>query len=606
MSGGVSANRGWLIGAALAAGLCAGTAANALEKLDFVVSGGSETLADDLRLASILLASEKTGTVEAQDLFADARAEYAALLGALYANGYYSAVIHVRIDGREAAGIAALDAPDRIGRISVQVDPGPVFAYSRAKVAPLAPDTALPEGFAVGKVAESGAVIAAVGAAIEGWRAVGHAKAEAGAQNLVADHGTATLSAEVAIEAGPRLRFGRLAIQGQDRMREARIREIAGLPEGEVFSPEDISRAATRLRRTGVFKSVTLVEDDAITAPDLLGITATVVEEKPRRYSFGAEIASFDGLMLNGAWLHRNLFGGAERLTLSAEVVNIGAQTSGIDYGLGLTLDRPATFSPDTTLSFGANYDHLDEADFVSDGFDAVLTLTQVFSDSLTAQAGFGYEYSSVTDVVRTRVYQNLSLPIGVTWDRRDNKTDATRGFYLDAEIKPFLGFGITDSGARLTADLRGYRALGERFVFAGRLQMGAVLGASLIGTPRDDLFYSGGGGTVRGQPYQSLGVNVLRDAALDTFKTGGTYLLAGSVEARVKVTDTIGLVGFVDVGQVSVDGFFSGAGGWHAGAGLGIRYATGVGPVRLDLAVPVGGDTGDGVQIYVGLGQAF
>jgi translocation and assembly module TamA len=606
MSGGVSANRGWLIGAALVAGLCAGTAANALEALDFVVSGGSETLADDLRLASILLASEKAGAVEAQDLFADARAEYAALLGALYANGYYSAVIHVRLDGREAAEIAALDAPDRIGRISVQVDPGPVFAFSRAKVAPLATDTALPEGFAVGKVAESGAVIAAVGAAVEGWRAVGHAKAEAGAQNLVADHGTATLSAEVAIEAGPRLRFGRLAIQGQDRMRESRIREIAGLPEGEVFSPEDISRAATRLRRTGVFKSVTLVEDDAITAPDLLGITATVVEEKPRRYSFGAEIASFDGLMLNGAWLHRNLFGGAERLTLSAEVLNIGAQTSGIDYGLGLTLDRPATFSPDTTLSFGANYGHLDEADFVSDGFDAVLTLTQVFSDSLTAQAGFGYEYSSVTDVVRTRVYQNLSLPIGVTWDRRDNKTDATRGFYLDAEIKPFLGFGITDSGARLTADLRGYRALGERFVFAGRLQMGAVLGATLIGTPRDDLFYSGGGGTVRGQPYQSLGVNVLRDAALDTFKTGGTYLLAGSVEARVKVTDTIGLVGFVDVGQVSVDGFFSDAGGWHAGAGLGVRYATGVGPVRLDLAVPVGGDTGDGVQIYVGLGQAF
>lgn len=606
MSGGVSANRGWLFGGALAAGLCAGTAGNALEKLDFVVSGGSETLAEDLRLASILLASEKAGAVEAQDLFADARAEYAALLGALYANGYYSAVIHVRIDGREAASIAALDAPDRIGRISVQVDPGPVFAFSRAKVAPLAAGTALPEGFAVGKVAESGAVIAAVGAAVDGWRAVGHAKAEAGAQNLVADHAAATLSAEVSIDAGPRLRFGPLAIQGQDRMREARIREIAGLPEGEVFSPDDINRAATRLRRTGVFKSVTLVEDDAITAPDLLGITATVVEEKPRRYSFGAEIASFDGLMLNGAWLHRNLFGGAERLTLSAEVVNIGAQTSGIDYGLGLTLDRPATFSPDTTLSFGANYGHLDEADFVSDGFDAGLTLTQVFSDSLTAQAGFGYEYSSVTDVVRTRVYQNLSLPIGVTWDRRDSKTDAAQGFYLDAEIKPFLGFGITDSGARLTADLRGYRALGERFVFAGRLQMGAVLGATLIGTPRDDLFYSGGGGTVRGQPYQSLGVNVLRDAALDTFKTGGTYLLAGSVEARVKVTDTIGLVGFVDVGQVSVDGFFSDAGGWHAGAGLGLRYATGVGPVRLDLALPVGGDTGDGLQIYVGLGQAF
>ena len=73
-----------------------------------------------------------------------------------------------------------------------------------------------------------------------------------------------------------------------------------------------------------------------------------------------------------------------------------------------------------------------------------------------------------------------------------------------------------------------------------------------------------------------------------------------------MKVTDTIGVVGFVDMGRVDVNSFFDAAGGWHAGAGLGVRYATAVGPIRLDLAVPVGGNTGDGLQIYVGLGQAF
>lgn len=606
MACGALAHSGRVVAGALVLGLCAGTAGNALDRLDFTVQGGTKALVAELRLASILLASEKAGTVDAQDLFADARAEYASLLGALYASGHYSPVIHVLIDGREAAGIAPLDAPARIGQIAVQVDPGPVFAFSRAVVAPLAPETDLPDGFAVGAVAESGAVIAAVGAAVDGWREVGHAKARAGAQTVVADHAAATLSAEVAIETGPRLRFGPMVVQGHQRMREARVLEIAGLPVGRVYSASELERATTRLRRTGVFKSVTLVEDDAITAPDLLGITATLVEEKTRRYSFGAEIASFDGVMLNGTWLHRNLFGGAERLTVSGEVRNIGVQVGGIDYGLGVTLDRPATFSPDTTLGFGANYEHLDEADFVSDGFDVALTLTQVFSDVLTAQAGFGYEYSDVTDASGNAVYQSLSLPVGVTWDKRDSKTDAAKGFYLDAEAKPFLGFGITDSGVRLTGDLRGYRAAGDRVVFAGRLQAGAILGASLIGSPRDDLFYSGGGGTVRGQPYQSLGVNVLRDSTLSLFKTGGTYFVAGSVEARVKVSETIGVVGFVDVGQVDVDGFFTNAGSWHAGAGVGIRYATGVGPVRLDLALPVGGSTGDGLQIYVGLGQAF
>jgi translocation and assembly module TamA len=455
-------------------------------------------------------------------------------------------------------------------------------------------------------VAESGAVVAAVGAAVDGWRDAGHAKAAAGAQNLVADHGAATLSAEVAILPGPRLRFGPLVVQGHARMREARVLEIAGLPVGQVYSPAEVERAAARLRRSGVFKSVALVEDDAITAPDLLGVTARLVEEKTRRYSFGAEIASFDGLMVNGTWLHRNLFGGAERLTLNGEIRNIGVQTGGIDYGLGVRLDRPATFTPDTTLGFGADYEHLDEADFVSDGFAMTLGLTHVFSDRLTARAGLGYAYSDVTDASGSAVFQSLSLPVGVTWDKRDSKTDATQGVFLEAEAKPFLGFGITDSGVRLTGDLRGYRAVGERVVFAGRVQAGAIFGASLAGSPRDDLFYSGGGGTVRGQPYQSLGVYVLQDALLNPFKTGGTYFVAGSVEARLKVSDTIGVVGFLDVGQVDADGLFTGAGNWHAGAGLGVRYATGVGPIRFDLALPVGGATGDGVQIYLGLGQAF
>ena len=168
------------------------------------------------------------------------------------------------------------------------------------------------------------------------------------------------------------------------------------------------------------------------------------------------------------------------------------------------------------------------------------------------------------------------------------------------------MGFGTTGSGARLKTDLRAYRGFGadNRLVLAGRLQTGVVLGSGLIDTPRDDLFLSGGGGTVRGQPYQSLGVNVLRGPA--SYQRGGTYFLAGSLEARTKVTQTIGLVGFLDAGRVGVDGFFDGVGDWHAGAGLGIRYATGFGPIRLDVAAPVGGTTGKGVQIYVGLGQAF
>ena len=595
---------GRLGGVAIALCLLANTAAFAFDGVEFSVSGAPKALEKSLRAASILLASEKSKATDAQDSFADARAEYAALLNALYARGYYSAVIHVYIDGTEAASIAPLDAPGQISKIVVQVNPGPVFSFSKAKLAPLAARTELPSGFAVGKTAESGVILEAVGVGVDGWRKRGHALANTASQNLAADHRAAKLSADIVLDPGPKLRFGRLVILGEERMRERRIRAIAGLPEGSVFDPDALDRATARLRRTGVFKSVTLTEDTAVTRPDLLGITATVVEEKRRRYSFGAEIASFDGLRLNGSWLHRNLFGGAERLTISGEILNIGVQSGGVDYGLGVTLDRPATFSADTTLSFGAGIKRLDEADFKADIFEISTKVTRVFSKELSANVGFEYEYSKITDPSGTATYRALSLPLGATWDRRDSKTDARKGFYIEAEAKPFIGFGITDSGARLKFDARGYKAFGEdrRFVLAARVQGGVVLGSSLAGTPRDYLFYSGGGGTVRGQPYQSLGVNVLTDSSNVVFQTGGTQFIGGSVEARVRVGDNLGLVGFLDMGSVGAVGVND----WHAGAGVGVRYATVVGPIRLDLALPVGGNTGDGLQVYVGLGQAF
>jgi len=364
-----------------------------------------------------------------------------------------------------------------------------------------------------------------------------------------------------------------------------------------------LNRATERLRRTGVFSSVTLTEADKLRMPDLLDITATVVEARTRRYSFGAELATQDGLKLTGGWLHRNLAGGGERLEIGGEITNIGVQEGGVDYALSLTLSRPATPGPDTTAAVSFGIARLDEQDYVANAAVVGLTFTHIFSEELKARVGVAYGYLNGTDATGDFEYRSMALPLGATWDRRNSKTDATEGFYIDAEAKPFLGFGTTDNGVRLKGDLRGYRGIGERVVLAARVQAGLVMGASALGTPRADLFYSGGGGTVRGQPYQSLGISVLKGQ--DTLEIGGTHYLGGSLEARVRLSDSFGLVGFFDAGQVGL-GFGASDSEFHSGAGIGVRYQTGFGPIRLDVATPVSGDTGDGVQVYVGLGQAF
>jgi translocation and assembly module TamA len=583
----------------------------ALESVYFQVSGGGDNLDGALRAASVLL-TLTPGQATPDDVLASARAEYGRLVGALYAEGHYSAVVSVLVDGREAASIPALDAPGRIDRVVVKVDTGPPFRFGQAVVGPLAPKTVLPKAFVRGEAARSGLIAEAADAGVDGWRAQGHAKAGIANQSIVADHRANTIDADIRLQAGPRLRFGPVTIQGQQRTRESRIRKIAGLPEGKVFDPAEVTRAANRLRRTGTFRSVSIAEAEAVTPPDLLGMTIDVVEEKKRRLSFGVELSSLEGLDLTASWLHRNLLRGAERLKVDAHVRNIGGSTSGVDYGIGVAIDRPATLTPDTTLQFATKLGHVEDPDQTADTFTATLGFRHVFSDTLTGRVELGYEYSNGTSFTTdgspfgSFLFRSLTLPVGLTWDRRDSTTDAKRGFYIDAEAKPFLGFDTTGSGARLYGDLRGYRSFGAKrgLVLAARLQAGAVLGSGLLETPRDNLFLSGGGGTVRGQPYQSLGINVARGPV--SLLVGGNRFLAASVEARTKITDSIGLVGFVDAGRIDLDDFFGSSGDWHAGAGLGLRYDTGIGPIRLDVAAPVAGKTGEGVQVYIGLGQAF
>ncbi|MDV7401865.1 hypothetical protein RZS08_61160, partial [Arthrospira platensis SPKY1] len=112
------------------------------------------------------------------------------------------------------------------------------------------------------------------------------------------------------------------------------------------------------------------------------------------------------------------------------DITNIGSQTSGVDYILGVKLDRPATLTPDTNLGLALEFGHLDEADFSADLASVSVTLSHVFSDSLTGRAGLAYSYADITDEVGDFTYRDLALPLGLTWDRRDSKTDAKRGFY--------------------------------------------------------------------------------------------------------------------------------------------------------------------------------
>lgn len=565
----------------------------------------SETARGALNAASLLRALDEDAAP--QDYIAAARADYRRLLTALYAEGYYAGTISITVDGVEASSIAPLAAPNTIGTVLITVNAGPLFTFGDVAISPLPPGTTIPEDLGPRRDAASGKIQSAVRTGIASWRDLGYATARVTGQSIVARHPDEKLDVMVTLNPGPRLRFGALNVSGNETVNEARIRQIAGLPTGEVFSPDEIAKAERRLRRTGTFESVSLTESEAIGADDTLPINALLSEAKPRRFGFGLELSSIDGLTVSSFWLHRNFLGGAERLRVDAEIAGISGETGGVDYRLGSTFTRPATFGPDTEYFLSGEISREDEPEFLLDKISIETGFSRILNDDLTVRAGVGLLHAREKTDLGTREYTLFTLPLDATLERRDVPTNAKSGYYIDVNATPFISIDGEIAGARFFSDVRGYYSVGEeeKLTFAARGQLGSVLGASLSEAPADFLFYSGGGGTVRGQPYKSLGVETVQ--GLETITTGGASFVGTQLEARYLIREKISLVGFYDVGYVGETSTPGEDGDWHAGAGLGLRYETGIGPIRLDLGTQASGDdAGQDLQVYIGIGQAF
>ena len=577
------------------------TVALAEPRYTFQTPGSDDDLRDALVSSSLLFATRTEADTSPQELLAAAQADYARLLGALYANARYGGVITIRFDAREVSAIAPLSPPGNVQEVVIRVDPGPLYRFGQAQISPIPPGTELPEGFRRGMPGETGIIREAATAGVDAWRMAGHAKAAVSEQRIVAEHAEDRLSAALVLTPGPKLRFGEINVTGNENVRTRRIRTIAGLEETQDYDPVEIERAVRRLRRTGSFASVNVAEAETIGPNETLPLNIKVVEQTPRRFGFGAEYSTVEGVRLSGFWLHRNFLGGAEKFRVDGAIAGLGGETGGVDYSFGARYERPATPRADVDLFAELGFERLDEPDFTSDTTEFTLGFTRYATDELIVTFGLGYLYSDVTDDFGRETFTLLTLPLGAELDRRNDPLNATDGFYLNLEVTPFMGLSGTSSGGQLKLDARGYQDITDNITLAARVQLGSLWGPSLTESPPFYRFYSGGGGSVRGQDYQSLGVEVGGN------KTGGRSFLGVSGELRAGVTDDIDVVGFVDWGYIGAEEFPDFTGDSHAGAGLGLRYNTGIGPIRLDLATPVSGPgDSNGLFVYVGIGQAF
>jgi translocation and assembly module TamA len=513
---------------------------------------------------------------------------------ALRSRGHYAAEVGVAID------------PDAEPvQVRFEIDPGPSYRFRDVSldVAPTEPAPSLPSleelGIAPGEPAVSQAILDAEAALLARARSQGHALAELGERRAVVDHPADAMDLTVALRPGPRVRFGDIRVEGLETVEEDAVRRRLPWRPGEVITAERLAAGREALFDSGLFSSVMVDFGSEPDADGRLPVTVEVNERKHRSIGLGVGFRTDEGLSGNVSWEHRNLFGRGERLTVELDGSFLGAHLTG-------AFRKPDFWRRDQALLAGTRLAFEDTDAFESRSAGASLGLERLLARGMTVSAALAFRAAQIQERDQEEEeFGLLSLPVLFRWDRSDDLLNPSRGGRLALENEPFVdvfGNDVAFNKSRL-----GYshylQVLDEpRVVLAARGAVGTLFGASRDEVPADLRFYAGGGGSVRGFGFQLAGE--LDD---DDNPLGGRSLVELSGEVRVRLTETIGAVAFVDAGSAfgsSVPDFSETL---RIGAGPGLRYFSPIGPVRLDVGFPINArDSDDSFHLYISLGQAF
>lgn len=519
---------------------------------------------------------------------------------ALRSEGYYAAEI-----------LLDIETDDRPAKVTLRITPGTRYslgAYDIRYVESTPPvDNVQPRleaiDIQIGMPARAPAIVAAERRLITLLQERGHPFARVAERRTFVDREKTDMRVDLAVDAGPQATFGALSFTGQEGVDTDYLRRIAEWPEGSLFDRRVLRDVQRSLSATGLFSTVNAQTAAVPAADGSLPVTVTLVEREHRSIGAGASFSTDVGPGGELFWEHRNLFGENEQLRVSAT-------GSLIEQSGSVNFRKPAFLRPDQDLLADLTGGFEDNDAFERQFVEGLVGLERPFFENWRGSAGVSAGYEIIEDEGNAqtgeRQFTLFGLPLTATRDTTDDPLDPASGTRLQFALTPTTGVG-DETLLFLTAVAGGsaYYAVdeAERFVLAGRARVGSIVGADTETLPANRRFYAGGGGSIRGYEFQLVGPLDNDDDPL-----GGTSLVELGGEIRVRVTEEIGVVPFVDGGTVFDDPWPSGDETLRWAAGLGVRYFTGFGPLRLDVAFPLNprDDVDDAFQFYVSFGQAF
>ncbi len=517
--------------------------------------------------------------------------------------GYYGGTITRKIVPPAAGGTM---------RVEITVEPGPIYKFTQIDIISPTPADVIVASTALGLTPGTVAAAAPFDAAQAGLRgqlaAKGHPFPDIGDPDIVIDHAATAALLTQKIDPGPLGRYGTVKSEGSAQITSRHMQRMVRFKPGDVYNAADVEDLRRALIATNLYGSVVIKPVNAGTNPDGTAIVDLIVtgETAPlRTVSASAGYSTGEGIRFAGSWQHRNLLPPQGAVTFSGVV----AQR---EIGLGAELRRSNWLKRDRTLVLAAalttqNQDAFD-ATTASIGGLVELETNLIWQKKWYYSLGVEFAASNEADLSQQigpdaprTLYYILSAPLSLSYDGSNDLLNPERGFRINLRASPQVSFE-SGSFAYVRAQIEGsyYLPATNRLTLATRLHFGSIIGASRGNIAPTRRFYAGGGGSVRGYDFQQVGP---KDP--EGVPTGGNSLTEVSVEARFRFGDW-GVVPFVDAGQVFT-GTVPDFSGMSFGAGIGVRYYTSFGPVRVDVATPINpGPNDPKVAFYVSIGQAF
>jgi len=423
------------------------------------------------------------------------------------------------------------------------------------------------------------------------------------------------LQGDVTVPVAPNGKYviGEIVVAQPDFLSARHLQRIARWDPGDIYQRSDHQDLRSALLATGLVGSVSVtpveVQPPSEDMPGVVDMQVDMIEAPPRTLAANIGYGTEEGIRFEGSWEHRNLLP-PEGMVRARAIVGTQEQL------LGLTLRKNNFRGRDRILSIDAFASTIDYSAYDARTASLVANYERVsnalFQKPFNWSIGLelvatGEREADVTGTLQDRTtYYIAAIPGYAQIDTSNDLLDPTEGYRLAARVSPEFAANEGTENYYVRAQLDGsyYNQVSDSVVMAGRVRVASIAGAPTSAIAPSRRLYAGGGGSVRGYGYRDIGpLNDVGDP------TGGRSLAEFSIEARIRTGLLDGAVGFVpffDAGAVGDDST-PGLGNMKYGAGIGLRYHTSFGPIRVDLAAPLNPGPNDAnFAVYVALGQAF